>query len=42
MKGIQDEFKLNIDGVRDQSATFSMALMKSMIQDREKANFFEE
>lgn len=42
LQGVQDEFRLNIDGIRDQNATFSMALMKSMVQDREKANFFEE
>lgn len=42
LKGIQDEFRLNIDGLRDQNTTFSMTLMKSMVQDRDKANFFEE
>ena len=42
LQGINNEFKINIDGVRDQNATFSMVLMKSVIQDREKANFFEE
>ena len=31
LQGVQDEFKLNIDGMRDQSASFSMALMKSVI-----------
>lgn len=41
LQGIQDEFKLNIEGIRDQNATFSMTMMKSMIQDRDKANFFE-
>jgi hypothetical protein len=42
LRGIEEEFKLNIDGIRDQNLTFSMSLMKSMIQDRDKANFFED
>jgi hypothetical protein len=42
LQGVQEEFRLNIDGVKDQSATFSMALMKSMVQVKEKANFHEE
>lgn len=41
LQGIQDEFRINIDGIRDQNATFSMTLMKSMIQERDKGNFFE-
>ena len=42
LQGIQEEFRLNIDGLRDQNATFSMTIMKSMVQDKDKANFFEE
>ena len=42
LQGVQDEFRLNISGVREQSATFSMALMKSMAQVKEKSTFHEE
>ena len=42
LQGVQDEFKLNIDAMQEQSNTFSMALMKSMIQVKEKSTFHED
>ena len=42
LKGVQDEFRLNIDGVRDQNASFSMTLMKSVIFEKDKTSFLEE
>ena len=33
---------MNIDGMREQSMTFSMTMMKSMTQVKQKANFHEE
>lgn len=31
VQGIQEEYKLNIDGVRSMNNTFSMTMMKSML-----------
>lgn len=42
MQGINDDFRINIDFIKDQNATFSMNLMKSMVQVKDNANFFEE
>lgn len=42
LHGIQEEFRLNIDGVKENNVTFSMSLMKSVLQEKDKANFFEE
>ena len=42
LQGIQDDFRINIDFIKDQNATFSMNLMKSMVQVKDNANFFEE
>ena len=42
LQGVQDEFKMNIDGMSMQSQTFSMTMMKSVSQIKEKSNFHEE
>jgi hypothetical protein len=42
LHGIQEEFKINIEGIRDQNSALSMTIMKSMIEVKEKANFYTE
>ena len=42
LHGIQEEFRINIEGVKDQNNNFSMTMMKSMIEIKDKANFFSE
>lgn len=42
IQGVQEEFRLNIDGMRDQNVTLSMTMMKSMMEVKDKASFFED
>ena len=42
MRAIEEEYNLKLDSVRDQNMSLSMTMMKSMVEVKDKANFFED
>lgn len=42
MRAVEDELNVKLESMRDQNVTLSMTMMKSMVEVKDKANFYEE
>ena len=42
MRAVEDELNIKLESMRDQNVTLSMTMMKSMVEVKDKVNFYEE